>query len=74
MDPPFLPLRRLQVSRRIRRDEESDGPQAGGHARGQAPIALGVPRDGRDGSEALGPGTVVGETEARRTGAIHRRR
>ena len=47
MHPPFHPLRRLQVSRRIRRDQESDGPQAGGHARGQAPIALGVLRDGR---------------------------
>ena len=67
VDPPFPPLRRLQVSRRIRRDQEDDGPQTGRHARGQAPIALDVLRDGvqgapilhhehgRDGSEALGP-------------------
>ena len=66
--PPFLPLHRLQVSRRIRRDQEDDGPQAAGHAHGQAPIALDVPRDGvqsapflhhqhgRDCSEAFGPG------------------
>ena len=78
-DPPFPPLRGLQVSRRVRRDRENDGFQAGGHARGQAPIALGVLRDGvrsapilhhqhgRDGREALGPGAPwLGETEAGR--------
>ena len=86
LDPPLPPLRRLQVSRRVRRDQEDDGSQAGGHARGQAPIALDVLRDGvrsapflhhehgRDGREALGPGAPrLGETEAGRTGALHRR-
>ena len=78
----FPPLRGLQVSRRVRRDQD-DGPQAAGHARGQAPIALDLLRDGvrsapilhhqhgRDGSEALGPGAAwLGETEAGRTGGF----
>ena len=67
MDPPFPPLRRLQVSRRTRRGQEDDGPQAVGHALGEAPIALDILRDGvqsapflhhqhgRDGNEAIGP-------------------
>ena len=87
MDLPLPPLRRLQVSRRVRRDQENDGSQAVGHARGQASIALDVLRDGvqrapilhrehgRDGSEAPGPGAAwLGETEAGRTGALHWRR
>ena len=66
---------------------ENDGPQAVGHARGQAPIAIHVLRDGvqrppllhhqhgRDGREALGPEAPrLSETEARWTGALHRRR
>ena len=74
--PPLPPLRRLRVSRRVRRDQEDDGPQTGGHARGQAPIALDVLRDGhrqhgRDGREAGAP--RLGDTEAGRTGAHHRR-
>ena len=80
-----LPLRRLQGSRRVRRAQEDGGPQAVGHARGQAPIALDVLRNGvrnapflhhehgRDGREALGPGASrLGETEAGRTGSLHR--
>ena len=75
----------IQVSRRIRRDQENDGPQASGHALGQAPIALNVLRDGvqsapfphhqhgRDGSKAVGPG-VAGRNRKRWTGALHRRR
>ena len=72
---------------RIRRAQENEGPQAVGHARGQAPIALDALRDGvqsapflqhqhgRDGCEALGPGEPwLGETEAGRTVALHRRR
>ena len=46
MDPPLSPVRRLQVSRRVRRAQEDDGPQAVGHARGQAPIELDALRDG----------------------------
>ena len=46
MDPPFPPQRGLQISRRVRRDQENDGPQAVGHARGQAPIAHDVLGDG----------------------------
>ena len=77
----FPPLRGLQVSRRVRRDQD-DGPQAAGHARGQAPIALvmydGVRsahflhhQHGRNGHEALGPGAAwLGETEAGRTGGF----
>ena len=87
MDLPPPPLRRLQVSRRVRRGQEDDGSQTGGHARGQAPIALDVLRDGvrcapflhhehgRDGSEAPGPWAAwLGETEAGRTGSLHWRR
>ena len=87
LDLPLPPLRRLQVSCRVRRDQKNDGLQAVGHARGQASIALDVLRDGvqcapilhrehgRDGREALGPGAPrLGETEAGRTGALHRRR
>ena len=71
MDPPFPSLRGLQVSGRVRRDQEDDGPQVAGHARGQAPIAPDVPRDGvqsapllhhqrgRDGHEALGLGAMA---------------
>ena len=83
VDPPLPPLRGLQVSRRV--DQEDDGPQAVGHARGQAPIALDAQRDGvqraailhhehgRDGREVLGLREAwLGETEAGRTGALHR--
>ena len=70
-----------------RRDSENEGPQAVGHAHGQAPIALDVLRDGvqsapflhhqhgRDDRKVLGPGAAwLGETEAGPTGALHRRR
>ena len=85
VDLPLPPLRRLQVSRRVRRAQEDGGPQAVGHARGQALIALDVLRDGvrsapflhhqhgRDGREALGPGAAwLGETKVGQTGSLHR--
>ena len=83
-DPPFPPLRGLQVSRRTRKDPEHDGFEAGGHALGQGPIALDVLRDGVQSApflhhqdetavKLLGLGQAwLGETEARRTGGLHR--
>ena len=82
------PLCRRQISRRIRRCQENDGPPVFGQARGHTPSALDVRRDGlqsapfliinmdgTDGSELPGPGAPwLVETEARRTGAIHWRR
>ena len=65
MDPPLPPLRGLHVSLRVRRDQEDDGPQAGGHARGQAPIALGVCK--RTAVEL----PILGQT-LRHTGTVHR--